>query len=160
MIVTILGSNSGDKHRLLDEAVSLLSQAGRVIKQSSFYETEPWGFEADENFLNRVVVFDTDLSPHDFLRHCLNVEQRLGRVRKTGGPRYASRPIDIDILFCDDRIIDTPELTVPHPRLCERNFVLTPLAEVLPDFIHPIKKQSIANLLAVCPDRSEVKKIS
>lgn len=158
MIATILGSNSKDKHRLLKEAARLLTAAGKIIQESSLYETEPWGFEADENFLNQVIVFETALNPSDFLHYCLEVEKQLGRVRDPNGPRYSSRPIDIDILFCDSQIINTPELTVPHPRLCERLFVLTPLAEIMPDFIHPDKQQSIQELLAICPDHSIVKK--
>ena len=158
MIVTILGSNSGDRHQLLKDAVVMLQEAGRVISKSACYETEPWGFEAEENFLNQVVVFDTDQSPIDFLHYCLAVEKKLGRVRKSGGPRYSSRPIDIDMLFCDSQIIDLPELTVPHPRMCERNFVLTPLAEVMPDFVHPVNHHSVRELLHSCTDHSAVLK--
>ncbi len=159
MIVTILGSNSENKHRQLKKATHLLSAVGEIIQKSSFYETEPWGFEACENFLNQVIVFETPLKPSDFLRHCLEVEKQLGRVRNPNGPRYTSRSIDIDILFCDSQIIDTPELIIPHPRLCERLFVLAPLAEIMPDFIHPDKQKSIQELLSICPDHSTVKKI-
>lgn len=159
MIATILGSNSGDKYQLLKEAAHLLSASGKIIRQSSFYETEPWGFESDENFLNQVIIFETPLKPSDFLHCCLEVEKKLGRVRNPNGPRYTSRPIDIDILFCDSRIINTPELTVPHPRICERHFVLAPLAEVMPEFIHPGKQKSIQELLSICPDCSIVKRI-
>ena len=157
MIVTILGSNSGDKYQLLRKAAQLMSKVGTIMKESSFYETEPWGFKADENFLNQVIIIDTPLEPAEFLHYCLDVEKQLGRVRNPEGPRYSSRPIDIDILFCDSQTIDTPELTVPHPRLCERRFVLAPLAEVLPDFIHPDKQKSIQELLSICPDHSIVK---
>ncbi len=159
MIATILGSNSGDKYQLLKEAAHLLSASGKIIQQSSFYETEPWGFESDENFLNQVIIFETPLNPSDFLHRCLEVEKKLGRVRNHNGPRYTSRPIDIDILFCDSQIINTPELTVPHPRICERHFVLAPLAEVMPDFIHPGKQKSVLELLSICPDHSIVKRI-
>ncbi len=159
MIATILGSNSGDKYQLLKEAAHLLSASGEIIQQSSFYETEPWGFESDENFLNQVIIFETPLNPSDFLHRCLEVEKKLGRVRNPNDPRYTSRPIDIDILFCDSQIINTPELTVPHPRICERHFVLAPLAEVMPDFIHPGKQKSVLELLSICPDHSIVKRI-
>lgn len=159
MIATILGSNSGDKYQLLKEAAHLLSASGEIIQQSSFYETEPWGFESDENFLNQVIIFETPLNPSDFLHRCLEVEKKLGRVRNPNGPRYTSRPIDIDILFCDSQIINTPELIVPHPRICERHFVLAPLAEVIPDFIHPGKQKSVLELLSICPDHSIVKRI-
>lgn len=152
-IITIFGSNSGDKYKLITEAIRMMSPAGQSIMASSFYETEPWGFECDENFLNRVVVFETSLTPQDFLKCCLETEERLGRKRDKHGPRYASRPIDIDILFCGSLILTGPELIVPHPRLCERNFVLTPLAEILPDFIHPVLHKTISQLLAECPDQ-------
>ena len=123
---------------------------------SSFYETAPWGFECDENFLNQVVVFQTRLSAFDFLQRCLETEKRLGRIRLAGGPRYSSRPIDIDLLFYDSVILNTPDLILPHPRMQERNFVLTPLAEILPDFVHPVFQKTIATLLQVSSDSSDL----
>lgn len=154
--ITIFGSNSGDKYQIITEATRLLSEvAGEVVMASSFYETEPWGFECDEKFLNRVIVFETSLSPQEFLKACLDTESRLGRVRNSNGPRYTSRPIDIDILFYDSLILNTPELILPHPRLCERNFVLTPLSEILPDFIHPIFQKKISLLREECADESD-----
>lgn len=151
-IVTILGSNAGDRRGLLEEAVRRLEAWGRVVRQSSLYETEPWGFACETLFLNRVVVFETGLSPTDFLHRCQETEKRLGRERPAGGPRYAPRPIDIDLLFCDSLVIDTPELTIPHPRISERRFVLVPLAEVMPDFVHPVLQRSVAALAEACPD--------
>lgn len=155
--VTILGSNQGDKCRILRQAVSILAaEAGRVTGKSSLYETASWGFESNENFLNQVVLFETPLSPSHFLDCCLQTEARLGRIRTQDGPRYASRPIDIDLLFYDSLIIETPELQIPHPRLSERNFVLVPLTEVMPGFMHPVLKKTIAQLLAECPDTCAV----
>lgn len=159
-VVTILGSNSGDKFRLMEQAVSLLSEeAGKITLASSYYETAPWGFECEEDFLNRVVVFETEICPESFLQTALDTEKRLGRTRPANGTRYTSRPIDIDILFYGTKIIDTPTLIVPHPRLELRNFVLTPLCEILPDFIHPVSHKSIQTLWEECPDKSEVRKI-
>ena len=159
-VVTIFGSNSGDKFQIMENALRLLSEkTGKMVLASSYYETEPWGFESKENFLNRVVVFETLLSPEDFLQSCLDTEKQLGRIRSGTGPRYTSRPIDIDLLFYDTRIIHTPDLVIPHPRIAERNFVLTPLAEIMPDFIHPAYGKSIQTLLQECPDKSEVKKM-
>lgn len=156
-VVTILGSNSGNKYLLMEKAIHLLSEkAGKFLLASSYYETEPWGFECDENFLNRIVVFRTALSPEQFLQVCLDIEQQLGRIRSGNNPRYTSRPIDIDILFYGSEIISTSDLTIPHPRLTERNFVLTPLNEVMPDFIHPVLHQSISTLLDECPDKLKV----
>lgn len=157
-IVTIFGSNSGDKYQIIKEATSILSSAGQILMASSFYETEPWGFECKENFLNQVIVFETPLSPLDFLHRCLETEKQLGRIRNPQGPRYSSRPIDIDILFCESLVMDTPELILPHPRLTERNFVLTPLAEIMPDFVHPVLSKTITQLRSECPDQSMVKK--
>lgn len=156
-VVTIFGSNSGDKFQLIKQAEIILSQkTGDVIAASSFYETEPWGFECNENFLNRVVVFETRLSPEDFLTACLDTEKILGRIRNYPAKHYASRPIDIDILFYDSLIVQTADLTIPHPRICERNFVLVPLNEILPAFVHPVFHQTIAELLKTCPDHLEV----
>lgn len=157
--VTIFGSNSGDRQALITQAIRKLSETGRIVASSSFYETEPWGFECRENFLNQITVFETALSPEEFLKTCLDTEKQLGRIRTPDGPRYSSRPIDIDLLFCDSRILNTPTLTLPHPRMCERNFVLVPLAEIMPDFVHPVLGKSIATLLEESPDRLQVKKI-
>lgn len=156
--VTIFGSNSGKKQELIIQAIRQLSQAGEIVLSSSFYETEPWGFKCHENFLNQITVFETLLSPEEFLKTCLDIEKKLGRVRTSNGPRYSPRPIDIDLLFCDSQIINTPTLTLPHPRLSERNFVLIPLAEIMPDFVHPVLGKTIANLLTESPDRLQVKK--
>ena len=158
-VVTILGSNSGNKRQLITEAIRILSSTEQWVMASSFYETAPWGFECDENFLNQVVVFQTRLSAFDFLQRCLETENRLGRIRLAGGPRYSSRPIDIDLLFYDSVILNTPDLILPHPRMQERNFVLTPLAEILPDFVHPVFQKTIATLLQECPDKLEARKL-
>lgn len=155
--VTILGSNQGEKYYILRQAISILAaEAGPVTGKSSLYETAPWGFESHENFLNQVVLFETTLSPAHFLDCCLQTEARLGRIRTQDSPRYASRPIDIDLLFYDSLIVESPELQIPHPRLSERNFVLVPLTEVMPDFMHPVLKKTIARLLAECPDTCAV----
>ena len=145
-VVTILGSNSGNKRQLITEAIRILSSTEQWVMASSFYETAPWGFECDENFLNQVVVFQTRLSAFDFLQRCLETEKRLGRI-------------DIDLLFYDSVILNTPDLILPHPRMQERNFVLTPLAEILPDFVHPVFQKTIATLLQECPDKLQARKL-
>ena len=94
-VVTILGSNSGNKRQLITEAIRILSSTEQWVMASSFYETAPWGFECDENFLNQVVVFQTRLSAFDFLQRCLETEKRLGRIRLAGGPRNSTRPIKL-----------------------------------------------------------------
>lgn len=158
--VTIFGSNLGNRQQTILQAVRLLSgSVGQLTKLSSFYETEPWGFECTENFINLAAVFESSFPPSEFLHRCLETEKRLGRRRHAGAPRYDSRPIDIDFLFYDSLIVDTPELTLPHPRISERNFVLVPLAEILPDFIHPLSRKSVSELLASCPDRLSARRI-
>lgn len=159
--VVIFGSNTGHKKQIIEEAAILLAAktAGEITTTSSFYETEPWGFESPDLFLNRVIIYSTPLSPEDFLKKCLETEKELGRVR-TGTARYASRLIDIDILFYDSLIIDTPDLAIPHPRLAERNFVLTPLNEIMPDFEHPVLHKKISGLFRNCPDKMSVKRLS
>lgn len=157
--VAIFGSNSGNKQALLTEAIRRVSSVGYITASSSVYETAPWGFESKENFLNQVVIFETALSPAAFLKFCLDTEKELGRIRFSNSPRYSSRPIDIDLLFYDSLILDTPELILPHPRMCERNFVLVPLAEIMPGFIHPQFHKTILQLLTECPDTLPVKKI-
>lgn len=157
MVVVIFGSNSGNKHDNIEEAIALLSaKTGDITIASSYYETAPWGFESTEQFLNKVVAFETTLSPEDFLNYCLETEQKLGRIRLPD-VRYASRTIDIDILFYDSRIINTPNLTIPHPRLPERNFVLTPLNEIMPAFIHPLLGKRISELAKECEDKGDVR---
>ena len=151
-VVLLTGGNLGDKTRslaLARETVDL--RIGRVICGSAVYESEPWGFSADETFLNQVLVIETDLEPVEVLDAVQDIEKGMGRRQiesPTGdGKRvYESRPIDIDILFFDDLILNTPRLTIPHPLIAEREFVLIPLREILPDYVHPVLKKRIRDL--------------
>lgn len=127
-----LGSNLGNRRRLLDEAVRLIDRrVGRVVRQSSWIETEPWGFESAHRFLNGVVCCLTALAPHEVLRLTQAIERDMGRKSKTGCQGYADRTIDIDILFYDDLRLSTPDLTIPHPLMEQRDFVMVPLREIL-----------------------------
>jgi 2-amino-4-hydroxy-6-hydroxymethyldihydropteridine diphosphokinase len=135
------GSNIGDKVANIDAAIEALCRGGdiRVVERSKYYRTAPWGILDQDWFVNAAASVVTELSPAELLERCLRTEVELGRVRTT---RWGPRKIDIDILIYRDQKIDTTELTVPHPRLHERGFVLVPLAELAPDFkIHgrPIK---------------------
>ena len=156
--VIILGSNQGDKNALIDSALHILSQkVGKLIKQSHKYETAPWGFESQQNFYNQVAIFKSELSPRDFLNCSLETEKELGRIRSSSeDSRYTDRPIDIDILFCDDLVYKDAQLEIPHPRIHQRRFVLVPLVEIIPEYIHPCLLKSMLVLLSECQDSMAV----
>ena len=153
----ITGGNLGDRKRNLETAVSLIEKNTGVIKRlSSVYETEPWGVEGQPNYYNLVIEMLTSLDAQTLMDNLLQIEQEMGRVRTE---KYGARTIDIDILFFNDEIINTDTLTIPHPRLHERRFVLQPLAEIAPELTHPVLQKNIADLLHECPDTNVVKKI-
>jgi len=150
----------GDRFRLMEEARRHIeATAGHIVKQSSLYETEPWGFEAEQHFLNQVLVMETDRGPEELMGKLLDIEKELGREPVAPGGGYASRIIDIDILFYADRVIDREHLKVPHPELQNRLFTLMPLSEVAPDLLHPVLNKTVTRLLQECPDNSTVRKI-
>lgn len=153
----LLGSNLGDRLKYLHEAIRLLNDSGsRVVAGSSVYETEPWGFISDDYFLNMVIELRTSLSPEGLLGKIKTIETNLGR--SAASEKYASRTIDLDILFWDDLIIDKPGLIIPHPLISVRRFVLEPMNEIAPGFNHPVAHKTIAHLLKKCTDKSMVKK--
>ncbi len=152
----LLGSNLGDRLGYLKQALNILQiHCGNVKFLSRVYETTAWGFEAPA-FLNQAVVIKSMLKPLEFLHQSQQIEKSIGRKKKTINDKYASREIDIDILFIDNRILSTEALTVPHPRMAERNFVLVPLAEIIPHKVHPVLNKTIAELFGLCPDTSGV----
>jgi 2-amino-4-hydroxy-6-hydroxymethyldihydropteridine diphosphokinase len=154
-VILIFGSNQGDRAALIDRAIARVAIIGAEERRSSLYESDPWGFTADTPFYNRVVSYRTPLSPSAVLQHCLEIEQQMGRTRDASR-RYASRSIDIDILFHDDRAIQLPDLVIPHPRIAQRRFVLLPLNEIFPSLVHPLLHETISTLLARCPDGGNV----
>jgi 2-amino-4-hydroxy-6-hydroxymethyldihydropteridine diphosphokinase len=152
-----LGSNLGKRENYLAEAYAMIEKhIGQIVKSSSVYETEPWGFNSDDPFLNTVIESETKLSPSGVLKTILKIERLLGRIR--GDEQYSSRAIDIDILFYEDLIIDEVSLKIPHPHLHKRMFVLVPLYEIAPQLIHPVFNKTIASMLESCEDRSKVRK--
>ena len=154
----LFGSNMGDKENIFAEACLLINnRCGAITAVSSSYESEPWGFEASEWFLNRLIVVDTDLNPEAMLRELLAIEAELGRVRHPEKEGYTSRTADLDILYFCQRVIVTPTLTVPHPRLHLRRFALMPLCEVAPELMHPVFQVTQRELLHRCTDQSIIR---
>jgi 2-amino-4-hydroxy-6-hydroxymethyldihydropteridine diphosphokinase len=154
-IVTLaLGTNLGDRPGNLRAAIAALAPTVKVLKQSFIYETLPWGVADQPSFLNMVITGETLQKPTELLKTLKELETQLGRIPSI---HYGPRKIDIDILFFDNLIFDSPELTLPHPRLHERAFVLVPLADLIPDQIHPVLGKTIRQLLAEV-DKTGVKR--
>jgi 2-amino-4-hydroxy-6-hydroxymethyldihydropteridine diphosphokinase len=153
-VYLLLGSNMGDRrHILMMARAQIQAMTGSVVRLSSIYETEPWGFDDAPDFLNQALIVETDHSPRDVLEQVLSIERRLGRERLPG---MVSRILDIDILFYDDLVMNEPDFIIPHPRLPQRRFALVPMDEIAGDYIHPALKKPIAVLLARCRDRHRV----
>lgn len=142
-----LGTNLGNKKDNLCEAMKLIkSQIGSIISQSDFYTSSPWGFNSENTFLNNVVAIHTTLAPQVLLDVTQQIERTLGRTNKSMNGQYSDRLIDIDILLYDQQVIQTSTLIVPHPLMHRRLFVLEPLCEIAPAFVHPILKKNISTL--------------
>ena len=150
-----LGSNVGDRAGNLNTAIGRLRALGEVVAVSSFYETEPVEFTAQPWFLNCAVTLDTENTPQRLLAGILEIEQQLGRQR---GQKNGPRTIDLDILLFGNSIVEDRGLTIPHPAMHERRFVLEPLAEVAPDARHPVFKRTIRELLDALPTGQAVRK--
>lgn len=149
-IYLISGSNLGDKLTMLAAAKKLVSQkAGLVLRTSHIYKTAAWGIEDQPEFYNQVLEIDTKLNPVELLKTLLDIERQLGRQRKQ---KWQERIIDIDILYYNDIILNSMELSIPHPFIQSRRFVLEPMAEIAPTFIHPVSGLSQVELLKTCID--------
>lgn len=154
-VVFILGGNLGDRLGLIGSAAELLeSTFGPVLLKSSIFETEAWGGKSNGNYLNQVIVFNTSFFPEEILDVILEIELKMGRTREG---KWGDRTMDIDILYFGNEKFQSERLTIPHPFLQERRFVLEPLAEILPDFVHPILNKANQELLENCLDKSSVK---
>ena len=142
-----LGSNQGDRNALLDAARAACDASlGRVTGCSDYIETAPWGFSSPHPFLNAVLELETELSPIAVLELTQEIERQLGRLTKSSAAGYQDRPIDLDLLLYDDLVLETPRLTLPHPLMHLRNFVLEPLQQLAPTLCHPVLGLSIAEL--------------
>ena len=142
-----LGSNLGERDENLKAAITALSPQMVVKAKSHVYETLPWGYEDQPQFLNQVIKAQTYLEPEPLLKHLKRLEVALGRRASfRNGPRL----IDIDILFYDELILNTPSLTIPHPHLHERGFVLLPMMDIAPELVHPVTKKTVREMVAYC----------
>ncbi|OQP54694.1 2-amino-4-hydroxy-6-hydroxymethyldihydropteridine diphosphokinase [Niastella yeongjuensis] len=157
-VFLLIGGNMGDRLQNLHQAIALLSATcGPVIQQSAVYETAAWGKTDQAAFLNQALLLTTALTPQELITTILSVEEKMGRLRmEKNGPRV----IDIDIIFYNDLVIHEPHLTIPHPQLQNRRFVLIPLVEIAPAYVHPIFNKTVTALLEECKDDLEVKLIT
>jgi len=157
VVYLLNGSNQGDRLTQLQKACRALEKkAGKILERSFIYETESWGLKGLPAHYNQAVCLQTDLAPLALLAVIQEIEQEMGRVRQQ---KWGIRNIDIDIIYYDDCIIQKPELWIPHPLLQERNFVLTPLTEIAPDYLHPSLLKTNRELLAESKDTLAVKRI-
>ena len=152
MIYIALGTNLGDRLENLNAAIRAMAPEVSILACSPVYQTPPWGYADQPEFLNQVIQAETSLAPEDLLAFLKRLERDLGRVPTV---LYGPRLIDLDILFYNDQVIDTPPLVIPHPRLAERAFVLVPLADLAPELRHPVLGKAISELLKEI-DTSEV----
>ena len=153
-----LGGNIGNKRsnfKKVDELIE--TRLGKILDKSSVYETPPWGFQTENNFWNSVLIVDTQLSPEDLLMKIHEIENIFHRGERTG--KYASREMDIDILYYNDIFLETERLIIPHPRMHLRKFVLVPLVEIAADFKHPLLRLTSLQMLENCRDESIIKKL-
>jgi 2-amino-4-hydroxy-6-hydroxymethyldihydropteridine diphosphokinase len=154
-----LGGNLGNKSEIFDSAIRHIeAQIGRLEKVSSIYESRSWGFHSRYLFRNQVIQVETRLSPEDILREIRIIENHFGRRREP--EKYLSRKMDIDILFYDDLILNSEDLTIPHPFIAQRNFVLEPLSEIAPEYCHPVLKEKISQIRLSCVDSAMVRRIN
>lgn len=143
-----LGTNLGDKEANLDMAMEeIRKRVGEILSLSAYYITEPWGFDSKNAFLNAICKVSTSLSPLDVLFTTQSIEKDLGRMKKSVNGQYSDRPIDIDILLYDDIVLDSPNLTIPHPLMHKRTFVMEPLSEIAPELVHPVLHKSMKEIL-------------
>lgn len=159
-VTLLLGSNLDDSSKIIERAIVSIANFSKIEMVSASYKSEPWGFNSENWFINRGVVISTDLLPYELLSKLLSIEKEAGRVRDSKSESvYSSRVLDIDIIFYNNLILEEKDLTIPHKRMHLRSFVLKPLNELIPDYIHPIFKKSVNYLFRECKDKSKVIKL-
>ena len=157
-VYLLTGGNVGNRQQYLEESIRLIERScGKIINRSAIYETAAWGKTDQAAFLNQALQLSTALQPAHLMKQLLHIEETAGRKR---AEKYGPRTIDIDILLFNDQIINTPMLTIPHPQMSSRRFVLEPLNEIAPGYIHPLLKKTIYQLVQACSDPLPVKKFS
>lgn len=156
--ILLIGGNIGDRPRNLQQAALLIgARAGRIKLESALYETAPWGNVQQPDYLNQGLVLETSLAAPELLEVLMQVEKEIGRIRRL---KWGARVIDIDMIFFNNEVVTLPQLKVPHPQMQHRRFVLAPLQEIVPDWIHPILQLTVAQLLDACPDPLPVRKLA
>lgn len=156
--VLLLGGNIGNTHLYFDVICQqLINVQISILKRSSLYSSPPWGFEAEQDFLNQALLVECEMDEYQLLEKTMEAEKYLGRDRKDE-KGYTSRVIDIDILFFEEKILNERTLVLPHPRIHLRKFALLPLKEIIPEWIHPVSGKSIEVLIGECEDKSEVRR--
>lgn len=160
MAVTYLiaGSNLGDRLDYIQRSILRMKEWGTLLENSCLYESEPWGFHHEQWFLNQVFALETALSPEDLLLNIHSCENQMGRNRSGAG--YLPRTIDIDILFYGKVILQSDTLILPHPQIAHRKFVLIPMAEIAPGYVHPVLGKTMWEMLTECKDTCQVNKYS
>jgi len=161
LVYLSLGSNIGDRETQLRDAQVRLGAAGKIVGVSSFYETQPVDFTRQPWFLNCAVALETRQTPQQLMTSILGIEEKMGRrrVQKRRAQKKGPRTIDIDILLFGETILDSPELTIPHPAMHQRRFVLEPLAQLVPDALHPLLRKTIRQLRDALPPGQAVRRI-
>lgn len=153
-----LGTNLGERELNLKLAIKEIGALGSIDQISEVYETEPWGFRSENKFLNIVIEIHTNIHANQLIKECLAIEAILGRTRGSA-LGYESRIIDIDILFYGAEIVSTTGLIIPHPYVQDRKFILEPLNELAPNFIHPVLGKTVSEILKSCSDQCRVKRV-
>ncbi|WP_020527449.1 2-amino-4-hydroxy-6-hydroxymethyldihydropteridine diphosphokinase [Flexithrix dorotheae] len=156
-VYILLGTNLGNREENLDQAMLKIKETiGQVLQKSSVYETAAWGIEEQPAFYNQVLKVNTNLPPEVLLQKLLEIEVKMGRIRIK---KWFTRLIDIDILYYDQNLLESPDLTIPHKEIQNRKFTLIPLVEIAPDYIHPGYLKTNKELLNLCEDKLEVTKV-